>query len=65
MNYRMILRIIGYILFMEALLMLPGAAIAWFDGEPDVVKAYALSILIILVVGAVFTLIGRKAKHSF
>ena len=65
MNYRMILRIIGYILFMEAFLMLPGAVISWFDGEPDVVRAYMISIAIILVVGALFTWTGRKARKGF
>ncbi|MBR2990724.1 MAG: TrkH family potassium uptake protein [Solobacterium sp.] len=65
MNFRMILRIIGYILFLEPVLMLPGAAIAWYDGEPAVVHAYLISMGIILAVGAVFTLIGRNARSGF
>ncbi|MBR3358706.1 MAG: TrkH family potassium uptake protein [Solobacterium sp.] len=65
MNYRMILRILSYILLIEAVLMIPGTLISVFLRETAAVHGFINALIIILAVSAVLWLIGRKAKGSF
>ena len=50
MNYKVVFRILGIILFCEALLMLPSLAVSIYYGGGDT-AAFALSILITAVAG--------------
>ena len=56
MNFEIVLRILGKLLVCEALLMLPSLAVSAYYGGTDT-KAFALSILIIGLVGLPLTFI--------
>ena len=65
MNYRMILRILSYILLIEAGLMLPGFGISLYYHESMAVHGFIRALIIILIVSLIFWLAGRNAKGTF
>jgi len=64
MNYRMIFRILGWMLIFEALFMAPSAVIAGVYRESDVIWLF-VSMAICLVFGGLMVLVSRpKLKRS-
>ena len=65
MNYKMVGRLIGLILALEAVFMLPALGFALFDGNSRTALAFLFTILLCLAVGAVLRRIARGAKPGF
>lgn len=65
MNYKMIGKIIAPLLAIEALFMVPGLLICYFDGDMNGVHAFLLTMGLILLAAAVLYLVCRKARPGF
>lgn len=65
MNYRMILRIIAHILWVEIVFMVPALLLALFHNDNNVVISYVQTIVITGVTSALFYIMGRSAKKGF
>lgn len=65
MNYRMIGRINALILLIEAVFMIPALIFAIADREGSVIRAFLISMGIIVIVATVLLLICRGAKRGF
>lgn len=65
MNYKVLGRFIGRILFLEALLMLPALFISLFNSENNAVKGFLITIGIIIAVSGILLILCRKAPDSF
>ena len=65
MNFRMIWRIISFILLVEAFFMLPGMILCIVKGNAWSALAFLISIGIILAAAFVLWFFGRKAKKGF
>lgn len=65
MNYKMMGRFVAQILGIECVFMIPALAISIFCGERAAIKGFALSILIIALLGGVLYVICRKGKKRF
>ena len=65
MNYKMIARIISFLLCIEAAFMLPAVGIAVFDQSISTTSAFLRTIIIILVVALILWLVSRNAKTGF
>lgn len=63
MNFKLVYKIMGSLLFLEAMFMLLCFVIAMYYGGDDV-PAFMLSILITLVVGFCLRFIGRNANNA-
>jgi len=63
MNYRFILKILGILLLIEALLLLFPLSVAWYSSEN--ILPYIYTLLILLVVGGLLSLIKVKNKSYF
>jgi len=61
-NWRIILKIMGFLLFIEAGLMMLCQLVCWIYDEG--LKAFALPIGIAIVLGAICYLLGRKAEKK-
>lgn len=64
MNIRLILRIISYILFIEALLMAPSLLISLFLNEWTALSAFTKTLFIILTLALILYLSTRKASND-
>lgn len=62
-NQRLIFRILGYLLWLEAVFMSTSLVLALCYKESDV-TAFALTIAITIIVGLLFRLLGRNPKSS-
>lgn len=65
MNYRMMGKFIGRILYVEAVFMVPALLISVYRGEEQTIAGFLISIVITLAAGAVLSFICRKAKRGF
>ena len=65
MNYRMIGRLISYILVVEAAFMLPAMLLCALGGAGSSAVAFLITISIILVAASLLWLVSRKAKKGF
>ena len=65
MNYRMMGKFIGRILYVEAIFMLPALLISVFRGEEQAIAGFVISMGITLATAAVLSFICRKAKRGF
>lgn len=65
MNIKLVGRTIGRVVLLEALFMLPALALALFDRDYGVVRAFLLTLAIMLAVSVLLLLISRRAKASF
>jgi len=65
MNYRMMGRLIGWILLAESLFMLPAVAICLYDGDTEVARAFLITIGVTAFAAGSLILIGRGAKKGF
>lgn len=65
MNYRLMGKFIGKILIVEAVFMIPSMFLAIWDGEVEVVSAFALTMAIILVLSLTLMFFGRKSQYKF
>ncbi|MBE6553163.1 MAG: TrkH family potassium uptake protein [Ruminococcaceae bacterium] len=65
MNYKMMSRFLSQILAVEAVFMIPSLAIGFYDRTYSVVKAFLISILLMLAVAGLFALYGRRAPRGF
>ena len=65
MNFRMIWRIISFILLVEAAFMLPAMLLCAFQHQASCAFAFLITIGIILASSAVLWLVSRKAKKGF
>ena len=65
MNYRMMGRFIAQILFLEGLFMLPAMFISLACGESSAATAFALTILLLLVISGLLRILCRGAKSNF
>lgn len=65
MNFRMIWRIIAFILLVEAAFMLPGLLLCAFGGASSSALAFLISIGIILAAAGLLFLLSRKAGKGF
>ena len=65
MNYRMVGKFIGKILMVEAVFMIPSLFLALWDGEPEVVRAFAFSMAITLVLSLFLSYLGRSSQNKF
>lgn len=65
MNYKMIVRILGFTMIIESILMLPSTILSMCDGDTVVTTAYLYTILIAMALAGVFVLLSRKAKRGF
>ena len=62
MNYRMMGKFIGRILYVEAIFMLPALLISVYHGEERTIAGFLTSIVIALLTGFILTFICRIAK---
>ena len=62
MNYKMIGRILSWILLLEAAFMTPALVISACLGELEAVHAFALSMGLTLVAALVLYMVGRRAR---
>ena len=65
MNYKLIGRIIGFILLIEAGFLIPAWGISLLYHEGNAAFSILKSQIIILIAGAVLLLLSRNAKHNF
>ena len=65
MNYKMMGRFVAQILGIECVFMIPALVISIFCEERAAIKGFALSILIIALLGGVLYVICRKGKKRF
>lgn len=65
MNFRMIWRILSFILLVEAVFMLPAMLLCAMQKEAVSAVAFLITIGIILAVSSVLWLLSRKAKKGF
>ncbi|MBE6757617.1 MAG: TrkH family potassium uptake protein [Ruminococcaceae bacterium] len=65
MNYKMMGRLMGSILAVEAIFMIPPLILCLVDGAARSAQAFLLTIASTLVVGAVFLLFSRRATRGF
>ena len=65
MNFKMIGRFLGLILFVEAVFMLPALLISLFCGEMRAVSAFLFTILFILPLSGLLYCFCRKAPRGF
>ena len=65
MNYRMIGKLISFILIVEAIFMIPSMILCVCDGDTAAASAFALTICIIIVFAAALQLWARKASSGF
>lgn len=65
MNFRMIWRIIAFILLVEAAFMLPGLLVCAFGGASSSALAFLISIAIIAATAGLLFLLSRNAKKGF
>ncbi len=61
-NTKLVIRVLGALLLLEALFMLVPTAAAWWYKEPDLL-AFAISVGITFIVGVIWMLTGRKAER--
>ena len=65
MNYRMIARIISFILIVEAVFMLPAMLLCAFGGQSGSAIAFLITIGSILTAATALWLVSRKARKGF
>ena len=65
MNYKMMGRFLGQILFIEALLMIPALGISLFCGDPMAVRGFLVAIAVAAAVAAVLHLSCKGAPPAF
>lgn len=65
MNYKMMSRLIGQILFVEGVFMIPALLISIFNGEETAIKGFLIGLAITLLVAVVLYLFGRKSAKGF
>lgn len=59
MNYRIIIKVIGYILMVESLLLMPSLFIGLYTGEGDA-GAFGITVLLTLSIGFVFSRVKNR-----
>ncbi|MBE5766257.1 MAG: TrkH family potassium uptake protein [Clostridiales bacterium] len=65
MNYRLIIRMIGRILQIEAIFMIPALLIAMFSGESAAVSGIGMSMLLCLITGTSIGMIESKNSRFY
>jgi trk system potassium uptake protein TrkH len=65
MNYKMMGKLLGYILIVEAVFMLPSLLIALYRSESSSIFGFAICIAAIVLLGAVLISICRNSKKGF
>ncbi|MDE6214638.1 MAG: TrkH family potassium uptake protein [Lachnospiraceae bacterium] len=65
MNYRMMGKFIGRILFVEVVFMLPALLISVYYGEKDTIFGFLTGMVISLLVALFLTILCRKARKGF
>ena len=65
MNYKMMSRLIGQILFVESVFMIPALLISIFCRERTAIYGFLMGLAITLLVAAVLYLFGRKSSKGF
>lgn len=65
MNYKLMAKIISFILVIEAAFMLPAIGIALIDSDMDVVIAFVKSIIFMLAFAGILYLYGHNAEKGF
>jgi trk system potassium uptake protein TrkH len=65
MNYKMMGKLLGYILMIEAIFMLPSLFIALFKGERSSVIGFTSSVVIIFLLGLILVNVCKGGKKGF
>lgn len=65
MNYKMMGRLIGQILFVEGIFMIPALLISVFNREEQPVKGFLTALAITFIVAAALYLFGQKSAKGF
>lgn len=65
MNYKMMGRLIGQILFVEGIFMIPALLISVFNREEQAVKGFLIGLAITLIAAAALYLFGQKSAKGF
>ena len=65
MNYRMMGKFIGRILFVEVVFMLPALLISVYHGEKDTIFGFLTGMVITLLVALFLSILCRKARKGF
>ena len=65
MNYKMMGRFVGQIIAIEALFMIPALLISVVKGEAEPVKAFLITLVIMIVLGGILLLTCQKAGRIF
>ena len=65
MNYRMMGKFIGRILFVEVIFMLPALLISVYHGEKDTIFGFLTGMVISLLAALFLTILCRKARKGF
>lgn len=65
MNYRMIIRIISHIMWVEAFFLLPALGVAFYYGEAGPARALAITIVLLCVFGALGQLLRPRTKSFY
>ncbi len=65
MNRKIIGKVMAFLLLLEALFLIPPAAISFFDGARDALFGIVVTMAIAIVLGLLLWLVCRKAQRSF
>lgn len=65
MNYKMMSRLIGQILFLEGVFMIPALVISIVKGEETAIRGFVIGLTITMIVAVGLYLFGRKSAKGF
>ena len=65
MNFKIVGRIIGMTVLVEAVFMIVPMLLCLYDGEPEVAMSFGVPIVIMLLVSALLLHYGRRSQKSF
>ena len=65
MNFKIILRILGDLFLIEALLLVPSVGLAIYDGEAHVLRALAITIVLLALLALAIRIIFRCKERTF
>lgn len=65
MNFKIILHMLGNLLLIEALLLIPSVGLAIYDGEPLVLRALIITMLLLAVLAFVIRVLFKRPERIF
>lgn len=65
MNFKIILRMLGSLFLIEALLLIPSVGLAIYDGEPLVLKALVITMLLLVILALLIRICCKCSERTF